>query len=499
MKFALVGVGEAGGRIVDALRKVEKNSNRSFSKEQVLVFDTTKAAFEQYDHVPPDRHVLIGDTHPEIRAEGLDGDVDLGAEVAREDSDEIYREFDKIATHNVDATLVVAGFGGGTGGGIGPVVVEGLQSISDNPVYVLGVLPHDTESDRTALNAARALQSYVSLSDNVMLFDNDAWYEGQDPIEEQYTELNVELVTRIIAVLATGEIAEAKLPENMLDTSDLMKALESGGVSSLGYATTELDRPSGLVQRLLSVFRSESDDRMTDAAQIKNLIQETVKGKLTLPCEVDSTERAILVLTGPPEVCSRKGFETGRYWLEQETDTVQIWAGDEPVDEPLIAASVLLSNVTDVPRIEALQERAVAYQRTLGGESALPGEGTDEDLIEEAESDDEDETTTSEAAADDAAEEDSDATAAESDDSPDVGSDGTNEDGDETKEDVADETEKEDEAEPDADEATAENAADGEEPSEAGGADEESAEATDDEPETEEQIGEIERVGDGDG
>jgi len=380
MKFALVGVGEAGGRIVDALRKVEKNSDRSFSKEQLLAFDTTQSAFEQYDHIPYDRHVLIGDTHPDIRGEGLDGGVDLGAEVAQEDSDEIYREFDKLAIHAVDATVVVAGFGGGTGGGIGPVIVEGLQSITDKPVYVLGILPHESESDLHSLNAARALQSYVSLADNVILFDNDAWYEGEDPIEDHYTDLNVELVTRIVAVLATGEISDAKLPENMLDTSDLMMALSSGGVSSLGYATTELDRPDGLLERIISLFTTgEEEQEMTDATQIKDLIQATVRRKLTLPCEVDSTERAVVVLTGPPDVCSRKGFETGRYWLEQETGTVQIWAGDEPVDGSLIAASVLLSNVTDVPRIERLKERAVEYQRSLDEESPLPGEAGEEE------------------------------------------------------------------------------------------------------------------------
>ncbi|MFW5974477.1 MAG: cell division protein FtsZ, partial [Natrialbaceae archaeon] len=108
MKFALVGVGGAGGRVVNALRNVEQNSDRAFTNDQLLVFDTEQAAFEEFTAVPPARHVLIGDTHPDIRGEGLDGDVDLGAAVAEEDTDEIYREFDKLATHEVHATLFVA-------------------------------------------------------------------------------------------------------------------------------------------------------------------------------------------------------------------------------------------------------------------------------------------------------------------------------------------------------------------------------------------------------
>lgn len=388
MKFALVGVGGAGGRVVNALRTVEQNSDRTFSNDQSLVFDTTKSAFEAYDHIPADQHVLIGDTHPDIRGQGVDGDVALGAAVAEEDTDEIYREFDKLATHTVHATVVVAGLGGGTGGGVGPVVLEGLQSITDSPVYVLGILPADAEGGQQAYNAARSLQSYVDLADNVILFDNEEWYDdsGED-IDAQYSELNIELVTRIIAVLAVGELEDAPIAETMLDASDTMKALDSGGVSSLGYATTELDRPNSFLGKLLAMLRSnEEEQEITDAAKIKELIQATVNSKLTLPCNVASAERAMLSLSGPPDVCSRKGFETGRYWLEKETDTVQIWAGDEPHDASLIAASVLLSNVTEVPRIDEIQQRAVAYKRDQGRTDSKGDLDTGSDLIEEAES-----------------------------------------------------------------------------------------------------------------
>ena len=311
MKFALVGVGGAGGRIVNALAKVERESDRAFTRDQHLVFDTTQEAFREFTDISPDKHVLVGDTHPDIRGEGLDGDIELGAEVAREDTDEIFREFDKLATHEVHATLFVAGLGGGTGGGVGPVILEGLQSITDSPVYVLGILPDDTEGDRAAYNAARSLQSYVDLADNTLLFDNNAWFdEGADgDLEDSYQRLNIELVTRVIAVLAAGELENAPIAENRMDASDIIRTLEPGGVSTLGYATTELDRPDGWLHRLLSFFRDTDDDEpVTDATQIKELIQSTVQTKMTLPSEIPSTEKGMLVLSGPRDVCSRKGF-----------------------------------------------------------------------------------------------------------------------------------------------------------------------------------------------
>lgn len=363
MKFALVGVGGAGGRIVEQLSRLETKSNRSFSYGNLLAFDTTKAAFEQYSHIPLDRHVLVGDMHSDVQGEGVDGDVDLGVTVAKEDVDEIHREFDKLALHEVDAVLVVAGFGGGTGGGVGPVILEDLQSVSDNPVYVLGVLPHDDEGEPAARNAARSLQSFVRLADNTILFDNNAWHDGEEPIEESAAELNEQLAMRVLSILAVGELQSDEIAETLMDSSDLARTLETGGVSTIGYASRDLGGSGGLLARLLPWLGNGSDeeDTSTDAMKIQQLIKSAASSQLTLPCEISSAERGLIVLSGPPEVCSRKGFESGRYWLEQETDSVQVLAGDEPrPDSSTVSATVLLTNVTDVPRIEELKHRAVS-------------------------------------------------------------------------------------------------------------------------------------------
>jgi cell division GTPase FtsZ len=104
-------------------------------------------------------------------------------------------------------------------------------------------------------------------------------------------------------------------------------------------------------------------DEATDAARINGLVRRAARSKLTLPCEMSSADRALVVLAGPPGTLSRKGFETGRYWLEQEADIVDVMAGDEPHDgSPTITGVVLFSNVTDVPRIDAMQELALEHQ-----------------------------------------------------------------------------------------------------------------------------------------
>lgn len=367
MKFALVGVGGAGGRIVDRLRDEEKTTNRSFSNGSLLVFDTERSAFEQYDHVPLDRHVLVGDTHPDIRGKGVDGDVELAVSVAREDRNELHREFDKLDLHELTAVVVVAGLAGGTGGGLGAVILESLRTLTDIPLYAIGVLPDESEPDERILNAAESLQSFVRLSDSVVLFDNDAWADSsRGEIEEQYDTLNDKLATRVSSVLGLNELADADIAENTLDSSDLMKTLSSEGVSTIGQATVDLDDGGGLLEWVFSLFRNghEDDEEPTTLAmRTQDLIQEAATRDLTVPCELSSADRALLLVSGPPEEISRKGFESGRYWLEQESDAAEVFAGDEPrPNAGTVTANVLLSNVTDVPPIDRLKERAVAVK-----------------------------------------------------------------------------------------------------------------------------------------
>ena len=63
---------------------------------------------------------------------------------------------------------------------------------------------------------------------------------------------------------------------------------------------------------------------------------------------------------------SRKGIESAREWLENEADTVEVLAGDDPrEDSDTLAAVVLLSNVTETPRIKEIQNQAVDAQNKI--------------------------------------------------------------------------------------------------------------------------------------
>ncbi|THE64576.1 cell division protein [Salinadaptatus halalkaliphilus] len=361
MKLATIGVGNAGSKIIDRMLEFEQETGRNLCRH-VLVINSARTDLAKPDYVPEDRRVLIGDTHQKAKGHGVGGDVEVGAEVAKHDIDEIRRAFDDIDIHEVDAILVGAGLGGGTGSGAGPVVIDELQKMYDEPVYGLGILPGEYEGGRPALNAARSLQSFVQKVDNFVAFDNDAWRSRGQTIEEGYEQMNRELAIRLVTLLAAGEIDETEVAENAMDSSDIMRTLDTGGVSSIGYASTTVRTEGG---GLLDRFRDEGEalDESTDAAKIKGLVRRAVNSRLTIPCTVSSADRALIILSGPSELISRKGIESARQWLETEADTVDILAGDDPrPNSPELAAVVLLSNVTETPRVDEIQNQAVDAQ-----------------------------------------------------------------------------------------------------------------------------------------
>lgn len=364
MKLALVGVGKAGSRIVDQILRREKNTKRTFSRGNVLTFDTGESEYDV--EIPHDQSITIGDTHRRVSEAGVEGNVDLAVDVTDEELHDIRRVFDFITINEVDGVLLVAGLGGGTGGGTGAVLLEELQNLFDKPIYALGVLPSKDDGGRLALNAARSLQSFVRTADNVILFDNETWLD--DDSEETYERANRELATRITSLLAAGELDGTRVAENIIDSSDMIRTLAPGGVSSIGYATLESTPDSGgLFSWVSNLFNhSDEEEDSIGPVEVKRLVRQAVDSRLTLPCNVASAERTLAVLSGPPSKLSRRGFESARYWLEEETDTVEVLAGDEPNERASeLTATVLLSNVTDVPRIDALQEQALAHKRKL--------------------------------------------------------------------------------------------------------------------------------------
>ncbi|WP_152042945.1 tubulin/FtsZ family protein [Salinigranum salinum] len=382
MKLGTIGIGNAGSKIVDKMVEFESLTDRNLCRH-VMVINTARTDLSKPDHIPEDKRILIGDTHQKAKGHGVGGDVEVGAEVAKNDIDEIRRAFDDVDIHEVDAILVCASLGGGTGSGAAPVVISELQKMYDEPVYGLGILPGKYEGGRPALNAARSLQSFVNNTDNFIAFDNDAWRSKDQTVGEGYDGMNRELATRIVTLLGAGEYDEPTVAENVMDASDIIRTLDTNGISSIGYASTSVDgKDDGFLTRFREDY--EIEDSGSAAAKINGLVRRAVNSRLTLPCDASSADRALIVISGPPSEFSRKGLESAREWIESEVDTVDVLAGDDPRENAsALSAVVLLSNVTETPRIKSIQEQAVDAQDKIAEQDAVREEEIAELITDE--------------------------------------------------------------------------------------------------------------------
>ena len=388
MKLAMIGFGQAGGKIVDRFLEYDQRTGSDIVRSAVAV-NSAKADLMGLENIPEDQRVLIGQSR--VKGHGVGADNELGAEIAEEDIDEIQGAIDNIPVHEVDAFLIIAGMGGGTGSGGAPVIAKHLQRIYTEPVYGLGVLPGSDEGGIYTLNAARSFQTFVREVDNLMVFDNDSWRQSGESITSGYAEINEEIVRRFGILFGAGEVGGGdQVAESVVDSSEIINTLAGGGVSTIGYAAEEVEnKNSG--SGLLSRFTGSDDDGSNDTAnttnRITSLVRKAALGRLTLPCEIEGTERALLVMSGPPQHLNRKGIERGRKWLEEQTGSMEVRGGDYPVaDSNYVASVILLSGVNNVPRIKELQEVAIEAQDNIDD---IRQES--EDNLEELVEDDDDE------------------------------------------------------------------------------------------------------------
>lgn len=86
-------------------------------------------------------------------------------------------------------------------------------------------------------------------------------------------------------------------------------------------------------------------------------------GRLTIPCDVTTAERALILIAGPPDELNRIGIDKARLWAEGLIEGTEVRCGDYPTRNSKYVASVaLLSGVSEIPRIKDLQKAAVDAQ-----------------------------------------------------------------------------------------------------------------------------------------
>jgi len=364
MRIFFIGFGQAGGKIVDMFLEQDKRLGRNSFRG--IAVNTARTDLMGLKYIELRDRVLIGQTV--VKGHGVGTDNAAGAKITFDEIDSIVSGIDKRGTHDVDAFMIVTGLGGGTGSGGSPVLVRALKKIYREPVYVLGILPAPEEGRLYSYNAARSLATLVKEADNTFIFDNSAWKNEGESIKNAFSRLNDEIVRRFGVLFRAGEVGKAGIGEMVVDSSEIINTLRGGGISSVGYAITEvvtrkqkksvgavLDAVKGTLRKKEATEEVLLGEDRT--AKVISLVRRAMLGRLTLPCDFSTSERALVLVAGPPDELDRKGIEKAKSWVEENIAGVEVRGGDYPVNSNYVAV-VVLATVGNVPRIRDLMEIA---------------------------------------------------------------------------------------------------------------------------------------------
>ena len=374
MRVFFIGFGQAGGKLVDMfLAQDRKLGSTCFHG---IAINTARTDLLGIKNIPMEDRLLIGQTM--VKGHGVGTDNVTGAKVAADEIDTIISAIDRRGTHDIDAFIVCAGLGGGTGSGGAPVLCRHLKRIYREPVYAVGVIPSPEEGRLYSLNAARSLLTLVNEADNVIVFDNSAWKNDGESVKSAYDRLNEEIVRRFGVLFRAGEVSKYGVGEMVVDSSEIINTLRGGGISSIGYAISEAipmvkgggkqsskkESNGGLLSCILGKKEKKAEPHVDIASgedkstKIIGLVRRAMLGRLTLPCDYSTAERALVLVAGPPSELDRKGTEKSKSWVEKNIAGVEVRGGDYPVDSGYVAAVVLLATIGDAPRIRELMELA---------------------------------------------------------------------------------------------------------------------------------------------
>jgi len=350
MNVAAVGVGGAGGRLLNQLAGRGSDSPVS----SAFAVDTDQGSLASLDAVPAENRHAIG--RFETDGEGTDGDRELARSIVEDQRLELRRTVEDGIRTSVDAIVLLAGLGGGTGSAVTPSIAADLAEVYQQPVYTVSILPAETEK-QVRTNTAIALSELDETVAGQIAMDNEAWLWGARTLESHGEIVNREFVTRLDELLTIGQGGGSSgVGQQVVDASDVMETIDGGGLATIGYAQTPLSKwregNSSVLGSLKRRLAGEQTDPLRQAQAITQTLEWATRGTLTFDCPTDSAGRGLVAFSGPPEWLRADALALGRDWLADRIGTAELRSGDDPTPgAESVGVLVVLAGISGTDRL----------------------------------------------------------------------------------------------------------------------------------------------------
>ncbi|MBI5046802.1 cell division protein FtsZ [Candidatus Micrarchaeota archaeon] len=219
VRIAVLGVGGAGCNCVNRV------FNGGIKSATTMAINTDG---KHLNMIQAHKKILAGRTI--TRGLGAGGDTNIARKCAESDREMLRKEIGEN-----ELVFLCAGMGGGTGGGMAPVIAE-IAKEQGGIVVAMVTYPFALERVRIK-KAQQSLQELVKVCDTVVVIDNNrlASYVPNLPINKAF-ELADSITTRAV----TGISDTIMFPSLInVDYADVRTVMEKGGLSmiSLGHGT----------------------------------------------------------------------------------------------------------------------------------------------------------------------------------------------------------------------------------------------------------------------
>jgi cell division GTPase FtsZ len=370
MKLTVIGLGQCGCRIADHFARLNlkaRAQRKATIAPTIIAVNTDQADLTGLRFIKDDyRHrVLLG--LRQTLGHGVGKINELGAQLAKEDGDKVLDAVKATPQfYETHAFFLIAGAAGGTGSGALPIIARAVKErYISKPVYALAILPFEheqTTESRAVYNTATCLKSTYDIVDAVFLADNQRYVRKDASLISNMDRINRMIAEPFYDLMCAGEVTKAKyVGSRTIDAGDIIASLE--GWSTIGLGRSELPsfrfpweiRKRGFREKALESFRGT---RALDA---------TISD-LSLTCNPQDASKAIYIISGPEKELNMDMVKSVSDYIKELAANALIRGGDFPGEKHFVDVTLILSQLSFVPKIKELYEQATQYSKEHKGQ-----------------------------------------------------------------------------------------------------------------------------------
>ncbi|MDD1669904.1 MAG: tubulin/FtsZ family protein [Methanomicrobiales archaeon] len=395
MRILAIGLGGAGARIVDTL--YGQDLQGSIHCMAAIAVDFDADTLQRLKFLPPTGRIHFPPIDPTTP-------YDVQTTI---DIEEVMTQIQQVDTIEIDSILLFAGLGGSMVDAA-PLIIPELRKSFIEPVFAVVTLPCSGEGKKRSAKAADDIERLKPLVDSVILFDNETWYRkikdelaitdekvakkeipkrlakkilSQPLNRKEYIHnlLNTRIARQMALILHAGEFSETgvEVGEVVLDAGEVLNTLVGMGYVAIGYAAESLP---GRYLNFLNRWRPASyfiQNSQNKASRIVSLAKKAIYEEVSIPCDLTSADKALVLIAGPSQELSMRGFQTVRKWIDRSIAGLEMRSGDYPIQNTrYVGIIIMLSGMHNIPRLDELAQAREEYRVEMEQE----GRRTEEEL-----------------------------------------------------------------------------------------------------------------------